>query len=201
MPEMDGLDFLKQVRNQQSRIPFILFTGQGSETVASEAILAGVTDYLQKGPGEDTYALLANRIRNAVESYRKEKELHKARMRFQLLVEESTDAIFILDRDATVTYASPVTERILGIQPEDLIGTSRSDLIHEDDLEKVERKFQKLKDHPKGRITVKFRFQNLRNSVNQVEARARNLLNHPMIEGIVVYVREYPPSPGETKPS
>jgi len=66
MPGMDGLEFLQTVREDHPELPFILFTGKGSEAVASEAISAGVTDYLQKGSGSERYELLANRIRNAV---------------------------------------------------------------------------------------------------------------------------------------
>jgi len=66
MPGMDGLEFLQTVRENHPELPFILFTGKGSEAVASEAISAGVTDYLQKGSGSERYELLANRIRNAV---------------------------------------------------------------------------------------------------------------------------------------
>lgn len=43
-----------------------LFTGKGSEEVASEAISAGVSDHLQKESGTDQYAILANRIENLV---------------------------------------------------------------------------------------------------------------------------------------
>ncbi|MFB6311944.1 MAG: PAS domain S-box protein, partial [Salinirussus sp.] len=67
---MDGLEFLETVRDEHPELPFILFTGQGSEEVASDAITAGATDYLQKGSGTDQYELLANRIVNAVEKYR-----------------------------------------------------------------------------------------------------------------------------------
>lgn len=49
MPGMDGLEFLQKVRTQYPDVPFILSTGKGSEEIASEAIAAGVTDYLQKG--------------------------------------------------------------------------------------------------------------------------------------------------------
>ncbi|WP_311170315.1 hybrid sensor histidine kinase/response regulator [Halobellus ordinarius] len=70
MPGRSGLDFLEAVREDQPDLPFILYTGKGSEEVASDAISAGVTDYLQKGVGADQYALLANRIRNAVEGHR-----------------------------------------------------------------------------------------------------------------------------------
>lgn len=70
MPEMNGLEFLDVARERFADIPFILFTGKGSEEVASEAIAAGVTDYLQKQAGVEQYELLAHRIQNAVDQYR-----------------------------------------------------------------------------------------------------------------------------------
>ena len=70
MPGMDGLELLTAVRETHPDLPFILFTGDGSEAVASEALSAGATEYLKKDNSVDQYALLANRITNAVESYR-----------------------------------------------------------------------------------------------------------------------------------
>jgi len=70
MPGLDGLEFLQAVRENSPDLPFILFTGKGSEAVASEAIAADVTDYLQKGSGSEQYELLTNRVRNAVEARR-----------------------------------------------------------------------------------------------------------------------------------
>ncbi len=48
MPGMDGLEFLQAVRATNPDLPFILFTGRGSEDIASDAISAGVSDYMQK---------------------------------------------------------------------------------------------------------------------------------------------------------
>lgn len=70
MPAQNGIEFLEDVRADYPDLPFILFTGKGSEEVASDAISAGVTDYLQKGSGFEQYELLANRVLNAVEQYR-----------------------------------------------------------------------------------------------------------------------------------
>jgi signal transduction histidine kinase/CheY-like chemotaxis protein len=70
MPEQTGIEFLESVRQSYPELPFILFTGKGSEKVASEAISTGATDYLQKASGTDLYTILANRITNAVEQYR-----------------------------------------------------------------------------------------------------------------------------------
>jgi CheY-like chemotaxis protein len=70
MPGQNGIEFLSTVREEYPDLPFILFTGKGSETIASDAISAGTTDYLQKGSGTDQFVLLANRITNAVQSDR-----------------------------------------------------------------------------------------------------------------------------------
>jgi len=93
MPCLDGLALLDAVREEHPELPFVLFTGKGSEEIASDAISKGVTDYLQKGTGTDQYELLANRIENAVESYRTREaleqrvsELHESERRFRTLV-------------------------------------------------------------------------------------------------------------------
>jgi signal transduction histidine kinase/CheY-like chemotaxis protein/putative methionine-R-sulfoxide reductase with GAF domain len=70
MPGSDGIEFLKRVRETDPDLPFVLFTGKGSEEIASEAVSAGVTDYVQKEGGTDQYTILANRIENAVTAAR-----------------------------------------------------------------------------------------------------------------------------------
>lgn len=70
MPGRTGIEFLEAVRETHPDLPFILYTGKGSEAVAGDAIAAGVTDYLQKESGTSQYAVLANRIVNAVTQYR-----------------------------------------------------------------------------------------------------------------------------------
>ncbi|MEF8780540.1 MAG: CheF family chemotaxis protein [Haloferacaceae archaeon] len=66
MPGMDGLEFLGEVRDRRPELPFILYTGQGSEEVAKRAILDDVTDYVEKDVGLEQYEVLAERIRKAV---------------------------------------------------------------------------------------------------------------------------------------
>ncbi|MFW5922015.1 MAG: response regulator, partial [Halodesulfurarchaeum sp.] len=70
LPKRDGIDFLESVREDHPRLPFILYTGKGSEGVASDAISKGVTDYFQKGRVPNQYEILANRIANAVAAER-----------------------------------------------------------------------------------------------------------------------------------
>jgi len=83
MPSTNGIEFLEQVRSEFPALPFILFTGKGSEEVASEAISADVTDYLQKTSGKEQFEILANRIVNAVEKFRTEQRLDRQNDLFQ----------------------------------------------------------------------------------------------------------------------
>ena len=70
MPGRDGLDLLDELRERHSALPFVLFTARGGEEIARDAFRAGVTDYMAKEGDPETIRLLAERVRNAVQSRR-----------------------------------------------------------------------------------------------------------------------------------
>ena len=73
MPVMNGLDFLRAIREKEKEIPFIIFTGRGREDVVIEALNAGADYYIQKGGDPRAqFTELAYKIR---ESVRKKKEV------------------------------------------------------------------------------------------------------------------------------
>ena len=90
IPGMSGLDILDAAREIDPDLPFILFTGRGSEHIAAEAIRAGVSDYITKSAGTENFELLANRVRNLVERYR-------ARRTTRSLFNAANDAILVHD--------------------------------------------------------------------------------------------------------
>ncbi|MFD1572401.1 PAS domain S-box protein [Halorubrum laminariae] len=118
MPGMTGIYLLERVREDRPDLPFILFTGKGSEEVASEAIAAGVTDYLQKGGGRDQYDLLANRAQNAVERYWADTYLDRGIE----AIETAQDGISILDEDGYVEYINAAGAEMLGYDREETLG-------------------------------------------------------------------------------
>ena len=77
LPGKDGMALLDAVRAEWPRLPFLFFTGRGSEEIASEALSKGATDYLQKQSGTEQYELLANRIQNAVDQQRADERAAK----------------------------------------------------------------------------------------------------------------------------
>lgn len=118
MPDQNGIDFLEKTRQKAPDLPFILFTGRGSEQVASEAISAGVTDYIQKESGSDQYTVLANRVRNAVERYRAD----QARERLESAIETAQEGISILNEDGEFIYVNQTYANLYGYAPEQMIG-------------------------------------------------------------------------------
>jgi len=61
-------------------------------------------------------------------------ELEEKERWFAALLQGSTDMIALLDKDGTIRYASPSIERILGYQPDEIIGQKVYDFLHPEDL-------------------------------------------------------------------
>jgi len=74
-----GLDLLTEVREAAPELPFILITGRGDESLASDAIGEQVTDYIPKRSLGGRDDLLARRIESAVDSYRTRQALARER--------------------------------------------------------------------------------------------------------------------------
>ncbi|WP_020222257.1 PAS domain S-box protein, partial [Halarchaeum acidiphilum] len=122
LPETDGIELLEAVRADDPDVPFILFTGRGSEELASRAISAGVTDYLRKEQGTDQYALLARQVVHAVERVRARRSARVAEDRRRTVLEASPDPIVVVV-DGVIAYANPVAIEVVGAAvADDVVG-------------------------------------------------------------------------------
>ncbi|WP_336037106.1 response regulator [Halobacterium yunchengense] len=134
MPEQTGVEFLERVRETYPDLPFVLFTGKGSEEVASEAISAGATDYLQKEGGTDQYTILANRVLNYVDT-----ASAKSQRERQLdAIEAAQEGISILDEDGEFVYVNEAYADLYGYEPSEIVGEHWSLLYPEADVARVE---------------------------------------------------------------
>ena len=133
MPETNGIEFLETIREQYPTLPFILYTGKGSEEVASDAIAAGASDYLQKERGTGQYAVLATRISTLVE------RAHAQQRQQQQLksIETAREGIAILDADGYHINVNQAYVDIYRADPEELIGEHWTTLYPEDETEYV----------------------------------------------------------------
>ena len=71
MPEMDGLELQRQLRQRRINLPVIVMTGHGDVALAVEAMKAGAADFIEK-PFDDEVLLAA--IRSALAQHATEAE-------------------------------------------------------------------------------------------------------------------------------
>lgn len=134
MPGVNGLELLEATRERWPDLPFILFTGRGSEWLAEQAITAGVTDYLQKRAGTNQLAMVVTRIRDAVNRHRTEGDAEQAfpfsTAEFKLMVKTIEDyAVFSLDEDGYVQTWNSGGEALKGTRARrSSASTSRSSI-------------------------------------------------------------------------
>jgi PAS domain S-box-containing protein len=186
MPGRNGIEFLEAVREDHPDLPFILFTGKGSEEIARKAIRAGVTDYVQKRGRESDYTVLANRIGNAVAQHERKRQ----QQRFQAFVERSTDVVTVLDVDGSCLYQSPPAERVLGYPVEELLGAPVFEYVHPEDRDRVVEAFETVVADPERSLTVEYRFRHGDGDWIWLESIGNNQLDNPAVEGVVINSRE-----------
>ena len=123
MPGMDGIAFLKSVREKCGDIPFILFTGRGREEVVIEAINNGADFYLQKG-GEPKpqFAELAHKIRQAVKRNRAEQSIIESEKKLSDIIDFLPDATFVIDSSGQVIAWNRAIEEMTGLASSDMLG-------------------------------------------------------------------------------
>jgi PAS domain S-box-containing protein len=132
MPGRNGVEFLEAVRESHPELPFVLFTGKGSEEVASDAISAGVTDYLQKEVGSDQYTVLANRVANAVEHRRSRQLVERSGKRLREIIDSLPHLLYVVDEAGTYVLANEALAEFHGMAVGDIEGAHVEDVLGED---------------------------------------------------------------------
>jgi PAS domain S-box-containing protein len=125
MPAMNGLEFFKRLRISGISTPFILFTGKGREEVVIDAMRHGVDFYIKKGgDAKSQFAELINAIRQCTARKEAEEALEHNARRFRTMIENQSEIIALSDLTGNLKFVSSSMKRILGYDPEELIGSN-----------------------------------------------------------------------------
>ncbi|MHA2232658.1 MAG: PAS domain S-box protein [Candidatus Hodarchaeales archaeon] len=123
MPGMNGLELLRDIRNQGNDIPFIMFTGQGREEVAIDALNMGANHYLKKeGNPDSLYHELAHTIKQLANHRKTERNLQETRVQAQKYLDIASVILVALDRDGIVTMINRKGCAVLGYSEEEIVG-------------------------------------------------------------------------------
>ena len=137
MPGMDGTKFCTEIKKMRT-IPFIIYTGRGSEEIASTVFSAGADDYVKKEKELAHFKVLARRIRHAVEKSRAENALKVSEERYRTLFSNMMNGFayckMIQDQngkpeDFIYLEVNDSFERLIGLKREEIIGRKVSEAI------------------------------------------------------------------------
>jgi diguanylate cyclase (GGDEF)-like protein/PAS domain S-box-containing protein len=117
-------------------------------------------------------------------------DVQRSEERFRSLVQNASDGVLVLSEAGLVRYASPALERILGRRAEVSVDRSPTEYVHPDDRRSVERRLADVSGPDGGEVTLEFRARHADGSWRTLEAIAKNLLDDPAVNGVVVNYRD-----------
>jgi PAS domain S-box-containing protein len=123
LAETTGLDLLTEIRTDTTTFPVILGSASGSEAIASEAIGAGVTDYVALTDSADQMVedLLARTERGVRSAQRAATQREHARQ-FDAIFSDSRTATWVLDPDGALTRMNQTAREMIDDDIDTVIG-------------------------------------------------------------------------------
>jgi diguanylate cyclase (GGDEF)-like protein/PAS domain S-box-containing protein len=111
-------------------------------------------------------------------------------LRFQALIQSSSDVISIISPQGVLLYQSPSVRQIFGYESEALIGRDLSVLVHPDDGERVAVQIREVASTAGASAICECRLRHSDGSWRHTETRVTNLLDVPSVNGLVLNTRD-----------
>jgi diguanylate cyclase (GGDEF)-like protein/PAS domain S-box-containing protein len=129
-------------------------------------------------------------VRDISERRRAQQELAGRERRFRALVEKSWSGVALLNEDLSFRYVGASTERLLGYNEADLLGTSFLGYIHPRDRELTRESFGSVATSAAHEASGEIRFLHKNGTWVWLEGFAQNLLDDPDVAAVVIHYRD-----------
>ena len=119
-----------------------------------------------------------------------EKKVRQSEAHFRALIENSSDVIMVTNADGTVRYLSPSFERLLGHPAKERLGKHMHKIVHSAERTTMIADFKAGLENPGLPIFGEYRFQHQNGSWRTFDCVLKNLLEDPILEGVIVNARD-----------
>ncbi|WP_138007153.1 sensor histidine kinase [Halalkalirubrum salinum] len=109
---------------------------------------------------------------------------------YRTIVEKVTDIATVIDTDGTITYVSPAVTRVLGYDPDELVGHEGYEFVHPEDRARNANAVAAVRSTRSGSETVEVRFRHADGSWRWIEATMSNRLDDDAVDGILLSSRD-----------
>jgi PAS domain S-box-containing protein len=118
-----GIELVRQLREFDTVLPVVLGTADGSEAVASEAIEAGVTDYVAvTGPDDRTVEELVERTDRALRSGERTATRRDRARQFDAVFQDTQTATWVLDPDGSLARVNRTAREMITEDVDAIVG-------------------------------------------------------------------------------
>ncbi len=201
IPDMNGHQLMEYIYEKSPGTMVVIITGHASLDSAIGALRRGAYDYLRK-PFE--FEELLKTVQNALDQkkLKSEKEIINGKLelseeRYRYLVQNSPDIIYTLDEDGNFTFVSHAVKRLLGYEPDQLIGKHFSTIIHDEDIDRAQWVFNERRTGERAATGVQLRlkaaqghdaFRSCDIRHLAIELKATGMYDKPVLEPDKVYL-------------
>jgi two-component system NtrC family sensor kinase len=151
LPEKNGLQFLKKLRDEGNTIPFIMLTGKGMEEVAVQALNLGADYCVNKSLNPEVmFSELANDIAKAVIAKAVERSSAQSaawlrQERLKAILDSSLDTIMITDLQSNIIECNREAFKLTGFSSKaEVIGKNVLDFVEERHHQRVSESLKKV---------------------------------------------------------
>jgi len=110
---------------------------------------------------------------------------------FRTLIEQSPEIIFLVNRDAVITYVNSKAENALGLCKAEILGSNMFRFIHPEDADFVADMFNQFLNKPNANLhRTEIRISHPDKTWHTVEAIGTRLINNNVVEAILVNLRD-----------
>ena len=168
--------------------PIVVLTSEQDESTALRSLQRGAEDYLRKDASDA--AVIMRSLRYALERAALRRSLREREARFRALVENSYDAITLVDEHYVILYDSRAVERVTGFTPEERLGRRVDEFLHPDDVPAIAERYQYCLAHPDEVLHIEFRYLHRDGTFRWGEGIGVNRLHDPAVQAVVVNHRD-----------
>jgi PAS domain S-box-containing protein len=188
LPDSSGLNTFNRIQAAAGDLPVLVLTARDDDELAIAAVQAGAQDYLVKSSTDAQ--LLSRALRYACERAQFHRTLVEREARFRALVDQSHEAITLMDTNLTALYNSRAVETVCGYRPEELFGRRLDTLVHPEDLPSVIAAIDDSVARPGAALRIEYRFKHKNGTWRFAEAILINHLQDAAVQAIVVNHRD-----------
>jgi len=109
---------------------------------------------------------------------------------FRSLIENSPDAISLIDTEGKILYGSASITKIFGYHPEEIVGRNCLDLVHPEDRDQASRALTEALYQPPGPLQWDARVRHKNGNYCWVESTVSNLLFESEVQAMVMHQRD-----------